>query len=160
ASAVVRPAAIAENSPMSTAACMAAVFWYAVKQSKIGPGFNADSFQAGVLALPPPRLTLPPPRPPDQATRPSAALRYPGSMSEHTPDQRQPHSAEFFNDMREFWWNLDFLQLMAQRLDLARVASMLDVGCGVGHWGRALAQVLPATAQITGVDFEEKWVQG
>ena len=82
-------------------------------------------------------------------------------MAEQTPprDQR-PHSAEFFNEMREFWWNLDFLKLMAERLDLARVASVLDVGCGVGHWGRALAQVLPAASRITGVDREEEWIRG
>src|SRR4051812_4167554 len=34
------PAPMAENRPMSTAACMAAVFWYAVKHSKMGAGFT------------------------------------------------------------------------------------------------------------------------
>jgi ubiquinone/menaquinone biosynthesis C-methylase UbiE len=81
-------------------------------------------------------------------------------MSENQQDQQRPHSAEFFNEMRDFWWNLDFLQLMAVRLDFARVTSVLDVGCGLGHWGRALAQVLPASARITGVDREDEWVRG
>src|SRR4051794_19352236 len=40
---VLAPAPMAVNSPMSTAACMAAVFWYAVKQSKMGAGFKRDS---------------------------------------------------------------------------------------------------------------------
>lgn len=61
--------------------------------------------------------------------------------------------------MREFWWNQDFLRLMAQRLDLGGVSSVLDAGCGQGHWGRALAKVLPADARITGVDFEPEWVR-
>ena len=62
--------------------------------------------------------------------------------------------------MRDFWWNLDFLQLMAQRLEFASVSNVLDVGCGVGHWTRALAQVLPATTRFTGVDMEPEWVKG
>ncbi|MFO0855904.1 MAG: methyltransferase domain-containing protein [Phycisphaerales bacterium] len=81
-------------------------------------------------------------------------------MNEIASSERQPHSAEFFNDMRDFWWNTDFLRLMAERLGLASVASMLDVGCGVGHWGRALAQVLPSNTRITGVDREEEWIRG
>lgn len=77
------------------------------------------------------------------------------------PDQApQPHSAEFFNDMRDYWWNTDFLQLLAQRLQFTAATSILDVGCGVGHWHRALAQVLPSSTEITGLDPEPKWVQG
>lgn len=71
----------------------------------------------------------------------------------------KPHSAEYFNDMREFWWNRDFLELMARRLEFERVVSVLDVGCGVGHWGRALALVLPESARVTGVDREAEWVK-
>ncbi len=81
-------------------------------------------------------------------------------MNETASSKSQPHSAEFFNDMRDFWWNTDFLRLMAERLGLASVASMLDVGCGVGHWARALAQVLPSNTRITGVDREEEWIRG
>ncbi len=81
-------------------------------------------------------------------------------MSEPQPPEPKPHSAEFFNPMRDFWWNRDYLQLMAQRLDLARVNTVLDVGCGVGHWGLELAQVLPPTAHLTGVDREDEWIRG
>jgi ubiquinone/menaquinone biosynthesis C-methylase UbiE len=80
------------------------------------------------------------------------------TMSDHPEAAPQPHSAEFFNDMRDFWWNPDFLRLMGERLGFARISSVLDVGCGVGHWGRALAQVLPADARLTGVDQEAQWV--
>lgn len=81
-------------------------------------------------------------------------------MSETHSATHKPHSAEFFNDMREFWWNADFLQLMAQRLNFASVTRVLDVGCGVGHWGRALATALPASARLIGVDREVQWVRG
>ena len=79
-------------------------------------------------------------------------------MSEHPAGEKLPHSAEFFNDMRDFWWNPDFLRLMGERLGFASITNVLDVGCGVGHWGRALAQVLPTAARMTGVDQEAQWV--
>jgi len=82
------------------------------------------------------------------------------AMSESPKDGQQLHSAEFFNDMRDFWWNSDFLRLMGERLSFASITNVLDVGCGVGHWGRALAQVLPANARLTGVDQEAQWVRG
>lgn len=68
------------------------------------------------------------------------------------------HSAEFFGPERDHWWNLDHLRLIASRLGLDRVRTVLDVGSGVGHWGRLLSQALPAEARITGVDREPAWV--
>jgi SAM-dependent methyltransferase len=69
------------------------------------------------------------------------------------------HSAIWFGDPRDFWWNLDFLELVARRLGLDRVRSVLDVGCGVGHWGRTLEPVLSPEALVTGVDPEPEWVE-
>lgn len=71
---------------------------------------------------------------------------------------QQPHSAEYFGSQRDFWWNADFLELMAKRLKLDQVHTVLDVGCGVGHWGQILSTVLPQTAHITGIDREADWV--
>jgi ubiquinone/menaquinone biosynthesis C-methylase UbiE len=51
----------------------------------------------------------------------------------------KPHSAEYFGDTRDFWWNSDFLELMGKRLQFGNMKKILDVGCGVGHWGRLLA---------------------
>lgn len=68
------------------------------------------------------------------------------------------HSAEYFGDTRDFWWNRDFLELMATRLEFSRVRTVLDVGCGVGHWGQLLAGLLPAGAHVTGVDRDPHWV--
>src|SRR5215510_6888703 len=69
------------------------------------------------------------------------------------------HSAEYFGDTRDYWWNLDFLELMAKRLSLDRVQDVLDVGCGVGHWGQLLAKVLPRRARVQGVDRDPLWVE-
>jgi SAM-dependent methyltransferase len=68
------------------------------------------------------------------------------------------HSAEFFGPDRDHWWNSDHLELIASRLELDAVRSVLDVGSGVGHWGRLLAQVVPSVETIVGVDLEPAWV--
>ena len=47
---------------------------------------------------------------------------------------------------------------MASRRQLDDVRSVLDVGCGVGHWGTLLVSVLSPEATITGVDREDEWV--
>lgn len=75
-----------------------------------------------------------------------------------TGDEREPHSAAFFGPERDFWWNVDHLELIASRRRLGGVRSVLDVGCGVGHWGTLLAAVLSPEATIVGVDREEEWV--
>ena len=69
------------------------------------------------------------------------------------------HSADYFGDTRDHWWNRDYLQLLSQRWGLAGVRDALDVGCGVGHWGMLLAEQLPADARVTGVDRESVWVE-
>lgn len=69
------------------------------------------------------------------------------------------HSAEYFGDTRDYWWNLDFLELMGRRLSLDRVEHVLDVGCGAGHWGRLLAKCLPESASLQGVDRDPFWIE-
>jgi SAM-dependent methyltransferase len=73
--------------------------------------------------------------------------------------ERPLHSAEWFGDERDFWWNRDYLELLARRFSLSDVRSVLDVGSGVGHWGRTLAAVLPEDARVAGVDPEPEWVE-
>src|SRR5882724_8608092 len=68
------------------------------------------------------------------------------------------HSAEHFGDTRDHWWNLDFLRLMAKRWKLDAVRDLLDVGCGVGHWGMLLASVMAEDVRVTGIDREPSWV--
>jgi SAM-dependent methyltransferase len=71
----------------------------------------------------------------------------------------EPHSAAYFGAGRDFWWNLDQLELCARRIGLDGVGSVLDVGAGVGHWSRLLANVLPPAATLVGVDRERRWVE-
>jgi SAM-dependent methyltransferase len=69
------------------------------------------------------------------------------------------HSAEHFGHTRDHWWNLDFLRLMAERWRLGAVRDVLDVGCGIGHWGMLLAGILPDRTRFTGVDRETMWIE-
>ena len=74
--------------------------------------------------------------------------------------QQKPHSADYFGEQRDFWWNRDFLALLGQRWELEKVNRVLDVGCGLGHWGQTLADILPRWAKVTGIDREDKWLEG
>jgi SAM-dependent methyltransferase len=76
-------------------------------------------------------------------------------MSDDLPQHL--HSAAYFGDTRDFWWNHDYVALLARRADLAGVTRALDAGCGVGHWGRVLLPHMPA-ASLVGVDRESAWV--
>lgn len=69
------------------------------------------------------------------------------------------HSAEWFGDTRDHWWNADWLALVGARSGASRARDVLDVGCGVGHWGRTLAPILPPDARLTGIDREARWVE-
>ena len=73
-------------------------------------------------------------------------------------DNKKPHSAEYFGEQRDFWWNPDFVALMAERWKLSEARSILDAGCGIGHWGRVLAPFLPPDASLVGVDREPESV--
>jgi SAM-dependent methyltransferase len=70
-----------------------------------------------------------------------------------------PHSAHFFRAERDFWWNLDHIGVWARRVGLEDVRSVLDVGSGVGHWGRLLSHVLAPDATVVGIDREPRWVE-
>jgi SAM-dependent methyltransferase len=71
-------------------------------------------------------------------------------------EEKKPHSQDFFGEYRDFWWNQDFIELMAKRWNLDKVNSVLDVGCGIGHWGRVLSPFLSRTCVISGIDMESE----
>ncbi len=65
----------------------------------------------------------------------------------------------FAGDWRDTWWNQDFLDLLGTRFELSGRQSVLDVGCGAGHWGRAVVRRLQAGATLTGIDHEAAFVE-
>ena len=73
-------------------------------------------------------------------------------------DEPEPHSAAYFNEQRDFWWNADYLELVARRLRLSEVSSALDVGAGIGHWGRTLMTILSADAHLMSLERDPRWV--
>ena len=66
----------------------------------------------------------------------------------------------FDGDWRDTWWNDEFLVMMAQQWKLDQVQTILDVGCGLGHWGQRLMQHLSNSATMYGIDPESDWLQG
>jgi SAM-dependent methyltransferase len=64
----------------------------------------------------------------------------------------------FDGDWRDTWWNDDFLAMMANQWKLEEIETILDVGCGVGHWGQRLMRHLSKTTTLCGVDAEESWI--
>lgn len=70
------------------------------------------------------------------------------------------HSEQYLKaEARDFWWNFDFLELIARRWSLRSVSSVLDVGCGLGHWGQTLLPHLGPEVSLTGVEREPTWVR-
>ncbi len=69
------------------------------------------------------------------------------------------HSEEYFGDCRDYWYNQDFLELMAKRWELENVRSLLDVGSGQCHWTRIISSFLNKGSVVTAVDSDPKWAQ-
>ena len=66
----------------------------------------------------------------------------------------------FGGDWRDSWWCDDFLAMMGKKWNLDAIQSVLDVGCGVGHWGQRLMRHLNTSTHLYGVDAEETWIEG
>ena len=73
---------------------------------------------------------------------------------------KRGHSEAYFGSSRDFWWNSDFLELMAKRLDWKSRRRILEVGCGSGHWTRAFARLLAPKAEVICIDSDPKWSDG
>lgn len=76
---------------------------------------------------------------------------------EYADPNRYAELSGFHGEWRDLFWSPDFLALMARRWDLSGVREALDVGCGAGHWGRTMLELLPATATMVGVDREPEF---
>lgn len=73
--------------------------------------------------------------------------------------EKKEKSSAWFRHQRDFWWNSDFLALLAQRWRLHDAESLADIGCGLGHWARLLFPYLRPGARLLGIDREVEWLQ-
>ncbi|MEM7656287.1 MAG: class I SAM-dependent methyltransferase [Bacteroidota bacterium] len=64
------------------------------------------------------------------------------------------HSIDHLGEARNYWWNDDFLALLAERMDWADCTRAADIGCGRGLMTFHLADFLPEGAEIFGFDIE------
>ena len=71
---------------------------------------------------------------------------------------KKRHSEAVLSDLRDQWWGQDYLELVAKRLQLPHRQSVLDVGCGQGHWGQRLLPLMQDGAVLEGIDQERDWV--
>ncbi len=81
------------------------------------------------------------------------------AMQDKSISQVLEHSAQFLGIHRQHWWNTDFLQLRFNSWKPAKKDTLLDIGCGKGDWGRIISRILPPHCKITGMDFEQNWVE-
>lgn len=75
-------------------------------------------------------------------------------LPEYADPDRYSELAGFDGDWRDLWWNRDFLELLARRWRLTDRRDLLDVGCGAGHWGLTVLDLMPEHAKLTGVDAQ------
>ena len=71
---------------------------------------------------------------------------------------RYSELAGFGTEYRDLWWNRDFLELMARRWGLDDRRTLLDVGCGAGHWSLTMLELMAEEATLTGVDAEPNFL--
>lgn len=77
---------------------------------------------------------------------------------EYADPKRYIELVGFEGNWRDLFWNRDYLALLTSRLGIRGVRDVLDVGCGAGHWGRALLPHLPE-ARLVGVDREAAFLE-
>ncbi len=64
------------------------------------------------------------------------------------------------DDSRDLWWNADYVDLVAARLGLGSIPSLVDVGSGLGHWSRLWQPRLAPGAWVVGIDRDARHVRG
>lgn len=77
----------------------------------------------------------------------------------HNSHQTEDLFSYLFTENRTYWWNPDFLELIAERWNFECVKKVLDVGCGIGNWGRILAPHFSDETVIYGVDIDPRYIE-
>lgn len=67
----------------------------------------------------------------------------------------KPDHSKILKNYRNYWYNDDYLKLLAERFFLSRYKKVLDVGCGLFHWIRTITPYLSPQAEITGLDHRQ-----
>lgn len=70
------------------------------------------------------------------------------------------HSEDYFGEERDFWWNKDYFDLLANRWGLHNHSKLLDVGSGYCHWSKLLSNYLKQPAEVYAMDYDPKWAKG
>lgn len=68
------------------------------------------------------------------------------------------HSEEHLGPAREYWWNEDYLELLAKRLYVDYCHTLVDIGCGKGMMGFKFSKYMPDGSQVFGVDYEPGYI--
>ncbi|MEJ8758213.1 methyltransferase domain-containing protein [Pontibacter sp. H259] len=68
------------------------------------------------------------------------------------------HSEEHLGPAREYWWNDDYLELLAQRLHIEYSHTLVDIGCGKGMMGFKFSKYMPDGSSVIGVDYEPGYI--
>ncbi|HEY4652592.1 MAG TPA: methyltransferase domain-containing protein [Pontibacter sp.] len=68
------------------------------------------------------------------------------------------HSEEHLGPAREYWWNEDYLELLAQRLHIPYCQTLVDIGCGKGMMGFKFSRYMPEGSHVYGVDYEPGYI--
>ncbi len=72
-------------------------------------------------------------------------------------EEKAGHSARYFGNYRDHWWNQSFLEGLATRLSLDQCGSLLDVGSGMCHWSKLLFPFLKPATEVFAVDNDPAW---
>ncbi len=72
-------------------------------------------------------------------------------------DDKQ-HSEEHLGPAREYWWNDDYLELLAERLHIRYIDTLVDIGCGKGMMGFKFSKYMPNGSNVIGVDYEPGYI--
>jgi SAM-dependent methyltransferase len=73
--------------------------------------------------------------------------------------ERYAELAGFEGGYRDLWHDQGFLRMLGARLRITGARSVLDVGCGAAHWGRAVVKHMAPEATLTGVDREPHFLR-
>lgn len=73
--------------------------------------------------------------------------------------KQELHSESHLVESREYWWNPDYLNLLAERLNLDECQNMAEIGCGHGMMSFLFAKHLPSNAHVTGIDNETQYIK-